>query len=276
MEIRHPIHPDHGKRLTTEELRKEFLIEDLFTADRIKLVYSHIDRIITGGICPADEILSLSGGKEIASDYFFERREGGVINIGGDGRITLDGTAHELKYLDCLYTGRGVKDISFKSDNPSVPAKFYLLSVPAHAEYPSRIITRNEAVKVERGTSESCNERIIYQYIHPDVLKTCQLSMGLVQFEGNSIWNTMPSHTHERRMEVYFYFGMADDTIVFHLMGEPSETRHIVMHNEQAVISPSWSIHSGVGTNHYSFIWGMAGENQVFDDMDWIDMKDLK
>ncbi len=275
MEIRHPIHPEHGKILNTSSLRKEFLIDDLFEKDKLKLVYSHIDRIIIGGLNPVHNPLRLEGGKETASEFFFERREGGVINIGGNGRITLDGETYTLGNLDGLYISRGTKDIIFSSENPAAPAKFYFLSGPAHKTYPSRIITLDEAARVERGTEQSCNKRIIYQFIHPDVLDTCQLSMGLVRFQGNSVWNTMPAHTHERRMEVYFYFDMANDTVVFHLMGEPTETRHIVMRNEQAVISPSWSIHSGVGTNNYSFIWGMVGENQVFDDMDWIDMKKI-
>lgn len=276
MEIRHPMHPENGKNLETSELRREFLLEELFAVDEVKLVYSHFDRIIIGGLCPAAEKLTLSGGKELASDFFFERREGGVINIGGEGTITLDGTTCNLGLLDCLYIGKGVENIEFESNNPDNPAKFYLLSGPAHAVYPSKIITQDDAAKVERGAAESSNKRTIFQYIHPDVLQSCQLCMGLVKFEENSVWNTMPTHTHDRRMEVYFYFDMDEDTVVFHLMGEPDETRHIVMRNEQAVISPSWSIHSGVGTNKYSFIWGMVGENQTFTDMDWVEMKDLK
>ena len=276
MEIRHSIHPEHGKKMDTSELRNEFLIQKIFTRDEIKLVYSHVDRIIIAGISPASKELSLEGGKELASEYFFERREGGVINIGGSGSILLDGNKYEMGKNDGFYIGKGTKEISFSSKNPEDPAKFYLLSGPAHKSYPSKWIPLDKAGKVHLGSVEQSNERTINQYVHPAVVESCQLCMGMTILEPNCIWNTMPVHTHERRMEVYLYFDMDADTVVFHFMGAPDETRHLVVRNEEAVISPSWSIHSGAGTNNYRFIWGMVGENQTFTDMDNVDMKDLK
>ena len=276
MDIRYPVHPEHGKKMDTSELRKEFLIQNLFVKDMSKLVYSHVDRIITAGICPASKELSLEGGKELACSFFFERREGGVINIGGPGTITLDGKKYEMQRNDGFYIGMGSEEISFSSRDSENPAKFYLLSGPAHKSYPSKWIPLAEAGKVHLGSVEQSNERTINQYVHPAVVESCQLCMGMTILEPNCIWNTMPVHTHERRMEVYFYFDMAEDTVVFHFMGTPEETRHIVVRNEEAVISPSWSIHSGAGTNNYTFIWGMVGENQTFTDMDNVDMKDLK
>ena len=276
MDIRYPVHPAHGKKMDTTELRKEFLIQNLFEKDKAKLTYSHVDRIITAGICPASKKLSLEGGKELASEYFFERREGGVINIGGPGSLSLDGKDYEMNQNDGFYIGKGTKEISFSSKSADTPAKFYLLSGPAHKEYPSKWIPLAEANQVHLGSIEESNERTIHQYVHPAVVESCQLCMGMTLLEPNCVWNTMPAHTHERRMEVYFYFNMDEDTVVFHLMGTPDETRHIVMRNEEAVISPSWSIHSGVGTKNYTFIWGMVGENQTFTDMDHVNMKDLK
>ena len=276
MDIRYPVHPDHGKRMDTTELRENFLIENLFEKGRANLTYSHVDRIITAGICPAEKAISLEGGKELASDSFFERREGGVINIGEHGTIKLDGETYEMNRNDGFYIGKGTKEISFSSKSADSPAKFYLLSGPAHKEYPSKWIPLAETNKVHLGSLEESNERTIHQYLHPAVLETCQLCMGMTLLEPNCIWNTMPVHTHERRMEVYMYFDMEPDTVVFHLMGTPDETRHVVMRNEQAIISPSWSIHSGAGTKNYTFIWGMVGENQTFTDMDHVDMKDLK
>ena len=276
MDIRYPVHPEHGKKMDTSELRREFLIQGLFVMDVAKLVYSHMDRIITAGICPVSKQLSLDGGKELASRYFFERREGGVINIGGSGTIILDGKRFELERNDGFYIGMGTEEILFSSTDEENPAKFYLLSGPAHKAYPSKWIPLAETGKVHLGSLEQSNERTIHQYVHPAVVESCQLCMGMTLLEPNCIWNTMPVHTHERRMEVYFYFNMAEDTVVFHLMGTPDETRHIVVRNEEAVISPSWSIHAGAGTNNYTFIWGMVGENQTFTDMDNVDMKDIK
>lgn len=276
MDIRHASNPCDAKHYTTERLREEFLIETLFVADEITMTYSHIDRIIAGGIMPVSKGLSPKADKELGVDYFLERRELGVINIGGPGRITLDGTAYEMNSRDAIYVGMGTKELLFESTDKANPAKFYFNSCPAHKTYDTVKIDIAKAQKRKLGTPETANVRTINQIIHPDVCKTCQLTMGMTALEPGSVWNTMPSHTHGRRMEVYLYFDLPDDAVVFHMMGEPDETRHIVMHNEQAVISPSWSIHSGVGTSNYTFIWGMCGENQTFDDMDDIAMYDLK
>lgn len=276
LEIRNASNSKDVKFYTTDRLREEFLITNLFTKDNIRMVYSHIDRIITAGLMPVFQELKLEAGKELAADFFLQRREMGCINIGGKGIITVDGTEYVMEPRDGIYIGMGNKEVTFKSVNPDEPAKFYMSSCPAHKSYPIVKIDISKAKKVPCGSVEDCNKRVINQYIHPEVMKSCQLSMGLTQLEPGSNWNTMPSHTHDRRMEVYLYLDMDEDNVVFHMMGEPSETRHIVMHNEEAVISPSWSIHSGVGTKAYSFIWAMCGENQEFDDMDHIQTKDLR
>ena len=276
MEIRCASNPKDVKHYTTERLREEFHISKLFTKDNIRMVYSHIDRIITAGLMPVLQELKLEGGKEIAADYFLERREMGCINIGGKGIITVDGTEYEMNPRDGLYIGMGNKEITFKCVDVENPPKFYVSSCPAHTTYPTVKIDITKAKKVPCGSVEDCNKRVINQYIHPEVIKSCQLAMGLTQLEPGSNWNTMPSHTHDRRMEVYLYLDMDENDAVFHMMGEPNETRHIIMHNEEAVISPSWSIHSGVGTKAYSFIWAMCGENQEFTDMDHIETKDLR
>ncbi len=276
MEVRQASNAKDVKHYTTERLREEFHIANLFTKDNINMVYSHIDRIITAGLMPVRQELFLKGGKELASEYFLERREMGCINIGGKGIITVDGVEYEMNPRDGIYIGKGNKEIKFKSVDENAPAKFYVSSCPAHASYPIVKIDITKARKVPCGSVEECNKRVINQYIHPDVIKSCQLAMGLTQLEVGSNWNTMPSHTHDRRMEVYLYLDMGENDVVFHMMGEPTETRHIIMHNEEAVISPSWSIHSGVGTKNYSFIWAMCGENQEFTDMDHIETKDLK
>jgi len=274
--IRYSNHPEDVKKYTTDDLRRHFLIEQVFIPDEANLTYSHIDRIIVGGIMPVSKTLTLTAGKEMGVDTFFERREGGIINIGGAGKITIDGKAHTLNHQDGLYIGMGVKEISFEAESSDKPPKFYFNSAPAHHAYPSTLVSLETAKKVHMGSSETSNKRTINQYIHPDVVASCQLVMGMTILETGSVWNTMPSHTHERRMEAYFYFDMADDARVIHLMGEPSETRHIIMANEQAVLSPSWSIHSGVGTGSYTFIWGMCGENITFTDMDHVAMNDLR
>lgn len=276
LDIRYASHPDDAKHYTTKELREKFLIETIFSADEINFTYSHIDRIIAGGVMPVEKALKLEAGKELGTEYFLERRELGVINVGGAGVITIDGVAFNLNPRDGLYVGMGNKDVTFTSVDKNNPAKFYVNSCPAHTSHPTVHIDITKAKKVPMGTVEECNKRVINQYIHPEVLKSCQLSMGLTELEVGSIWNTMPCHTHERRMEVYFYFDLKDDAVVWHLMGAPNETRHIVMRNEQAVISPSWSIHSGAGTKNYTFIWGMCGENQTFTDMDGIPINNLK
>lgn len=286
-DVRYANHPDDSKHYTTKELREKYLIEKLFEADEILLTYSHQDRIIAGGAMPVKETLSLGTCKELATAYFLERRELGVINIGGAGVITLDGKRWEIGHKEGIYVGLGTKEVEFSSKDPKNPAKFYINSSPAHKAYPTVKITKPvEGVEPPEGTrycvqrhlgdASSINKRTINQFIIGDVCQSCQLSMGMTEIADGSAWNTLPSHTHERRMEVYMYFELPESEAVIHLMGQPQETRHIIMHNEQAVISPSWSIHSGVGTHNYTFIWGMCGENQTYDDMDNIATRDLK
>lgn len=275
MEVRYAVHPDDAKQYTTEKLRNRFLIQNLFKENEITMVYSHVDRMITGGVQPLRPVeLEVASGMGV--DYFLERREMGVINIGEEGIIEVDGLAYSLKPTDGLYIGRGVGKVIFSSKDPANPAKFYFNSSPAHMTYPTIQIERSNITPTHLGSIQSSNERNIYKYIHPDGVKSCQLVMGMTALEPGNMWNSMPCHTHERRMEVYLYFNLAEDAVVFHYMGQPEETRHIVMRNEEAVISPSWSIHCGVGTGSYTFIWGMAGENQVFDDMDAVAMSDIR
>ena len=276
MEVRHAVHPDHGRRLSTEELRGHFLIQSLFTAGRPKLIYSYYDRLIVGGICPLEPCSLEVDEKIIAAPYLLERREMGVINVGGAGAISVDGEQFVLEYRDGLYIGRGAQKLLFESRSPEQPAKFYLNCAPAHAAYPTAKAGFEAAEPVRLGEIENSNKRTIRKYIHPDGVPSCQLVMGMTTLETGCIWNTMPVHTHPRRMEAYFYFDLADDNVVFHFMGEPSETRHLVVRNEEAVLSPSWSIHSGAGTGSYTFIWGMIGENQAFTDMDGVAMNALK
>jgi len=276
METRYPAHPEDFKAYTTEQIRKDYVIAKLFEPGNMNLVYSHVDRIIAGGVCPTTLPLALKAGKELGSAYFLERRELGLINIGGQGTVQIDGVAYALGPRDGLYIGMGAKEVSFTSNNGNLPAKFYLNSAPAHQSYPTKPIALKDAQQVRLGSRQESNQRIIYQYVHPAVLQSCQLVMGLTILEPENVWNTMPCHTHERRMEVYLYFDLPENAVVFHFMGQPTETRHVVMHNEQAVIMPSWSIHSGVGTTNYSFIWGMVGENQTFTDMDTVPMDGLR
>lgn len=276
MEISQPIHSAHAKQLDTAGLREQFLIENLFQAGQINLTYSHIDRIIVGAAVPTETAIAFEGGKEIGVDFFLQRRELGVINIGEPGLVVVDGQTYEIGAREAIYVGMGAQDIRFESVSAEQPARFYLNCAPAHHAYPTRKITREDAAPETLGNQENCNVRTIYKYLHPAVLPTCQLLMGMTELAPGSLWNTMPCHTHERRMEVYLYFDMNQDNVVFHYMGEPQETRHLVVRNEQAVISPSWSIHSGVGTAAYTFIWGMVGENQTFHDMDHVAMSDLK
>ncbi|MFL4555897.1 5-dehydro-4-deoxy-D-glucuronate isomerase [Yersinia kristensenii] len=278
MQIRQSIHSDHARQLDTAGLRREFLIENIFVADDYTMTYSHIDRIIVGGILPVDKTVSIGDevGKQLGVSYFLERRELGVINIGGPGLISIDGQVHEIGNEEALYVGKGAKDVTFSSLDSQKPAKFYYNSAPAHTSYPHKKITLAEATPQTLGDDATSNRRTINKYIVPDVLPTCQLTMGLTKLAPGNLWNTMPCHTHDRRMEVYFYFDMDEETAVFHMMGQPQETRHLLVHNEQAVISPSWSIHSGVGTKRYTFIWGMVGENQVFGDMDHIAVSELR
>ena len=280
MDIRYSCNQRDFKRYTTQETRDEFLITGLYKADEVVSVYSHVDRMVTFGCMPVNEIVPLDKGLDVwanfGTKYVLERREIGIFNLGGAGKIVADGVEYALGYKDCLYITMGTKEVTFASDDKENPAKFFMVSAPAHTAYETKLITIAEAAKRPLGALETCNKRVINQFIHPAVLKTCQLLMGMTALEPGSNWNTMPSHTHERRMEIYTYFEVPENQVVFHMMGEPTETRHIVMNNYDAVISPSWSIHSGVGTSNYTFIWAMGGENQEFDDMDTINSPDLK
>lgn len=280
MDIRYSCNQRDFKRYTTEEIRREFLIENLYVANEVVGVYSHVDRMVTLGCMPTTETVNLEKGMDVwatfGTHYFLERREMGMFNLGGEGFVTVDGTEYKLSYKDCLYITRGAKEVTFRSACACQPAKFYMVSAPAHCSYETRYLTFADAVKRPLGAVETSNKRTICQFIHPSVLPTCQLSMGMTMLESGSVWNTMPAHTHERRMEVYTYFEIPENNVVFHFMGEPNETRHIVMTEGQAVISPSWSIHSGAGTSNYTFIWAMGGENQAFDDMDNIPTPELR
>ena len=276
MEIRQAIHPEQAKGFDTEALRRHFLLRNLFESGKVNLVYSYYDRVIVGGAVP-DKPLELKVDKAIiGSEYLLERREMGLINIGAPGAVTVDGDKFPLERRDGLYVGQGARDVSFESRSAGEPARFYFLSAPAHRQYPTTRISIQDSEPTRLGSDEQSNRRTIYKYIHPDGLKSCQLVMGLTILEPKNVWNTMPTHTHERRVEVYLYFDIPEDGALFHLMGSPEETRHLVVRNEEAVLSPSWSIHSGVGTCSYTFIWGMAGENQVFADMDGVAMSTLR
>lgn len=280
MDIRYSTNQRDFKRYTTEETRNEFLIENLYKPDEVIAVYSHVDRMVTLGIMPVNDVIPINKGIDIwanfGTTFFLERREVGFFNIGGAGKVTVDNKVYSLGYKDCIYITKGAREVLFQSNNKEKPAKFYGVSAPAHCSYETRMISIKDAAKKPLGSLEASNKRVINQFIHPVVLKTCQLSMGLTELDAGSVWNTMPTHTHERRMEVYTYFEIEGDNVVLHIMGEPQQTRHIIMQNEQAVISPSWSIHSGCGTGKYSFIWAMGGENQAFDDMDNVKTVDLR
>jgi 4-deoxy-L-threo-5-hexosulose-uronate ketol-isomerase len=262
--------------MTTEEVRGAFLLGNLFTPGAVNLIYCDVDRAIAGSAVPGKSPLALAAAEELRADYFAERREIGVLNVGNAGSVTVDGKAFLLGHKDGLYIGRGSREILFSSTDPSAPSAFYLLSYPAHMAYPTAAAYRGDAEATRLGSVEACNRRTINKIIHPGGIKSCQLVMGFTELEPGSVWNTMPPHTHERRMEIYLYFDMAPDARVFHLMGRPDETRHIVVANRQAVFSPSWSIHSGVGTGPYTFCWGMGGENQAFDDMDGLSIGDIR
>ncbi len=287
MELRTASSPRDVKYYDTQRLRDEFLIQKVFRPGEIYLVYSHIDRIIAGSATPTTEKLYLTAGDELRAEYFLQRRELGVINIGGSGSVTIDGRTTRVAHREGMYIGMGNREILFESDDASNPAKFYLNSAPAHATYPTVLIKPNgtpspgvvivkDENKKELGSMEEANHRVICKYILPGQVESCQLEMGMTHLETGSVWNSMPCHTHDRRMEVYMYFEVPDDGFVMHYMGEPNETRHIVMHNEEAVISPSWSIHCGCGSSNYTFIWGMVGENQDFDDMDNVRNQDIR
>jgi 4-deoxy-L-threo-5-hexosulose-uronate ketol-isomerase len=280
MDIRYSTGKEPFKTMTTEQLREEFLIQNIFIENDVTATYSHVDRIVTMGAMPTDKEVAIDKNIDAMSDFgvnfFLERRELGIINIGEKGAVKADGKEYVLNHFDALYLPKGTKEILFSSADSKAPAKFYMNAAPAHTAFPAKLITLDDAKHLHFGSAAECNERTINQYIHPDVLDTCQLSMGLTHLVEGSVWNTMPAHTHERRMEVYFYFDVPEDQAVFHLMGEPSQTRHIVVHNDEAVINPSWSIHSGCGTKNYTFIWSMVGENRTYTDQDWIKTEDLR
>ncbi|MHA1158906.1 MAG: 5-dehydro-4-deoxy-D-glucuronate isomerase [Alphaproteobacteria bacterium] len=274
--VRQAVSPDEARGFGTSSLRENFLVTGLFEADRIHMTYSHNDRTIIGGAAPETGSLTLKSSKPVGADPFLRRREMGVFNIGGPGAVFLDGQEFDLDGTDCLYLPMGVEEVRFRSNDAASPAKFYFVSVPAHHRYEPRKITAAEANQHRLGDQAGANRRTLRQYIHPEICDSCQLVMGMTVVEQGSVWNTMPCHTHDRRSEVYFYLDMAPDTRVFHLMGEPQETRHLVVANEQAILSPGWSIHSGTGTASYSFIWSMGGDNQDFTDMDIVAMEELR
>ena len=268
MQVRFENSPKEVKGFSTEELREQFLIQQLIRADQVELVYSHYDRMIVGGVNPVKQTLSLPNHPELRAEYFLEGRELGIINVGGAGSVMADGEVFMLQKLDALYLGKGTRDVQFTSSDAANPAVFYLLSAPAHHAYPNARCSKEEAAPVQLGDPSTSNQRTIYKYIHADGLQSCQLVMGLTVLAPGSVWNSVPPHTHTRRMEVYFYFDVPQEQRIFHFMGQPQETRHIIMANHEAVISPPWSVHFGCGTANYGFIWGMAGENKTFTDMD--------
>lgn len=277
MDVRRSADPQGFRSMNTGELRAAYLIDSLFVPDDVPMVYSDIDRSITGTAVPVRRQLALMSSKqEMAAEYFAERREAGVINIGAPGVVTIDGKEIPMATTDMLYCGRGSREILFRSDDPGHPAKFYFVSYPAHQSYPAVHLPKTGAEMVNLGSAADANKRTIYKYIRPPAVRSCQLVMGMTVLDEESVWNTMPPHTHQRRSEVYMYFNLPGNAAIFHFMGEPGQTRHIVMKNEQAVLSPSWSIHAGVATRAYAFVWAMGGENQAFDDMDGVDLNNLR
>jgi 4-deoxy-L-threo-5-hexosulose-uronate ketol-isomerase len=275
-EERYAYHPDDFKTYDTKRIRKEFLVEKVMDPGNIRLVYSAIERYIVGGAVPVDKPLKLDPIDPLKAEFFCYRREVGVISVAGPGSILVDGTEYKMNFKDALYIGKGSKEIEFRSDDPQNPAHFYINSAPAHKEYPVKHVTQGDANVLHLGSLETSNERKIYQLLINTVVETCQLQMGLTELMPGSVWNTMPPHQHNRRNEVYFYFNLPEDQAICHIMGQPDETRHLWMHNEQAVISPNWSIHSAAGTSNYIFIWGMAGENLDYTDMDHINPTELR
>jgi 4-deoxy-L-threo-5-hexosulose-uronate ketol-isomerase len=276
LKVIHSVHPEDFKSYQTAQIRERFLIDHLVQTDKLNCTYTHYDRMIVGAAHPVAQTLELENYPNLRAGFFLERREIGIINVAGDGVVTADGKSFEVNKLDCLYIGKGTKSVTFASKNSAEPAVFYLLSAPAHVEYPTTLMTNDDAAKVHTGASETANKRTINKYIHLEGIKSCQLVMGLTILHEGSVWNTMPSHVHDRRMEAYFYFDVPAGQRIFHYMGEGQETRHILMDNYDAVVSPPWSIHSGSGTASYSFIWGMAGENLDYTDMDAIAIPDIR
>jgi 4-deoxy-L-threo-5-hexosulose-uronate ketol-isomerase len=277
LETRYESSPREVRSMNTQELRENFLIDNLMRAGEINFVYSHYDRVILGGAVPqGGQALTLPTFEALKADFFLQRREMGIINVGGDGEIMVGEETYSLSPLDCLYVGKGQQEVVFRSIDDQHPAVYYMMSSPAHREVQTQLMRKEEASPMNIGSAETSNERTVYKYIHEEGLKSCQLVMGLTKLQTGSVWNTMPSHTHDRRMEAYFYFDLDPEQVVFHLMGQPQETRHMVLANHQAIISPPWSIHSGCGTSNYSFIWGMAGENYNYKDMEVVAIKDLR
>jgi 4-deoxy-L-threo-5-hexosulose-uronate ketol-isomerase len=275
MKIIHQVHPQDFPTYTTQEIRDRFLLENLVKTDRIECVYTHYDRMIVGAATPVVQLLELETYDQLKSDNFLDRRELGIVNIAGSGTVTVDGEKMVMEGLDCLYIGKGKKKVLFASESETTPAKFILFSCPAHQEYPTRLMKPAEAMPAMIGSLENNNERTINKYIHPEGIASCQLMLGVTHFKKGSIWNTMPPHLHDRRMETYFYFNLPEGQRVMHFMGEPHETRHMMVNNEQAILSPAWSIHCGTATASYSFIWAMAGENMAFTDMDPVPLPTL-
>ncbi len=273
---KYAVHPADFKNYDTQRIREEFLIPNLFEANEISLEYSLYDRYIVGGIYPVSKVLKLETFDALKAPYFLERRELGIINVGGKGVVKADGEVYEIDYKEALYLGQGNVEVTFESADANAPAKFYINSAPAHKKFPNKKVTQKEGNVIEAGSVETCNKRKIYQLLINSVLETCQLQMGLTELQTGSVWNTMPAHTHNRRMEAYFYFEVPEKQAVCHYMGQPQETRHVWMNNEQAIWSPSWSIHSGSGTSNYTFIWGMAGENLDYGDMDVVLPNELR
>jgi len=276
MEIRFEHSPKEVSRMNTEELRQAFQVPNCMVDDQVTYMYSHYDRAILGGIKPVSKVLDLPNHPELKAEYFLERREVGFINVGGTGTIEADGIAYQVDKLGCVYLGKGTKKVTFKSKDSGSPALFFMMSVPAHQTYPNKKLSKEEASPVAMGDVSTSNKRTIYKYIHLDGIRSCQLVMGLTALEPGSVWNSVPPHTHTRRMEAYFYFDLPEKQRVFHYMGQPTETRHIVMNNFETVISPPWSVHFGCGSSNYAFIWAMAGENQVFSDMDGLTIPDIR
>jgi len=276
MEQRYATSPEHVRTMTTDELRERFLVTDLFVPGQVNAVYTHHDRVVLGGAVPTSDPLPLPTYDEIRSAYFCEHRELGVVNVGAGGTVNVDGEKHELAHGACLYVGRGARDVVFTSDDAAEPAAFYLFSAPAHAAYPTTLVRPGEGTVRELGDQLTSNRRTLNQYIHADGVKSCQIVMGVTTLHPGSMWNTLPAHTHDRRTECYLYFDLPAEARVVHLLGEPTETRHMVVGDREAIISPSWSVHSGVGTAAYSFVWAMAGENQAFDDMDGFDVATMR
>lgn len=268
--------PEQTRRMDTAELRDRFLVPDLFAPGQVTLRFIDLDRVVLGGVVPTAEPLTLRAPEAMAAEFFAERREIGLLNVGAPGRVTVDGTEYAMANRDGLYVGRGARDVRFASDDPAVPACFYLVSYPAHAAYPTAHVSRDAVEVAELGTAEQANRRRLYRYFHPDGVPTAQLVMGITELLEGSVWNTMPAHTHTRRTEVYLYFDVPQDAVVFHLLGEPQETRHLVVRDAQVALSPAWSVHSGCGTRNYTFCWAMGGENQVFSDMQGVAMQDLR